>query len=92
MRYRGSLSHRITCEVLQGLREKKGWTTRVMSKKLKRRQNFTTMVENGHQMLNTSEFMVWARLLGTRGSRVMAIIERRMQGMPVAKKKRPRAG
>lgn len=78
MRYLGSLSHRILCEVLKELRAKKGFTTRQMSKKLQRRQNFTTLVENGHQMLNTSELMVWAHVLGTRSSRVMAIVERRM--------------
>jgi hypothetical protein len=77
VRYLGSLSHRVTCALLRELREKAGWTTRQLSKKLRRAQNFTTLVENGHRMLNTSEFIVYTRTLGMRASRAMAIIERR---------------
>lgn len=61
------------------LRKKKGYTTRKMSEELHRPQNFTALVESGQRMLNSSEFMVYAETLGTRGSRVMATVERRMQ-------------
>lgn len=78
MRYRNSQSHRVTCALLKELRVKKGITMREMSEKLNRSENFTALVECGQRMLNSSEFMVYAELLGTRGSRVMAAVERRM--------------
>jgi ribosome-binding protein aMBF1 (putative translation factor) len=73
------LSHRITRELLKQARLKAGLGQKGLSKKLKRSENFVALVESGQRMLNSSELMVYCQLVGTRASKLLAVVERRMR-------------